>query len=295
MFEESPLGTVSDAVYNRNGWSPPVIFTLGLSTNGDLMTSYLDLAKCQIKHIPTDVLVSLRNEFKIELELRRREERVSSVRQSIQGIAARTSVDRGLLEIANASNILEIPHKINLNMRLPYLRALINQDWSGSFPSGQDDAMKYYVYAHVNPDSAVFSASPEFGGSWGGTPFYIGKGCGQRAYDLKRNQAHGQHLANVLSAGFEPSDIVKIVKDGLTESQALQLEAKYIYFFGSAYDKNAGPLVNLDRTMIPEFKGCMTKYSRAKRENKHWIGKWKNDHAALLSGLATDSPSMRCS
>ncbi len=101
---------------------------------------------------------------------------------------------------------------------------------------------------------------PDIGGKIGGVPFYIGKGCGGRAFDLKRNQAHGQHIKNVIGSGFAAEDIVVIIKDMMTEAEALELEAKWIYCLGTAYDKPAGPLVNIDRSIRPEFIGVMTPY-----------------------------------
>lgn len=65
----------------------------------------------------------------------------------------------------------------------------------------------YYVYAHYRLDNF--------------TPFYIGKGKGDRAYELKRNKHHD-------SITEKYGSIVAIIKDGLTEEEAFELERDMI-------------------------------------------------------------------
>lgn len=122
----------------------------------------------------------------------------------------------------------------------------------------------YYVYAHVDARKDVFKSLPECGGNWRGMPFYIGKGIGRRAYDLKRNQGHGKRIAELLELGMGPNDIVHIAFSGLSERKALEIEAKCIYFFGSIYEPGKrgkrGRLLNLDIPKLPEFSGVMVNY-----------------------------------
>lgn len=139
--------------------------------------------------------------------------------------------------------------------RSKYYKALITQDWSHLYPR-KTEFGDYYVYAHIDPTRAHFSPGKGFGGTYGGTPFYIGKGIGDRAYDLKRNQGHGREIKNLLDLNYTQDRIVKIVFDGLSENRAYELEAKLIYFFGTVYQKNRSKstLLNLDIPKIPEYR-----------------------------------------
>lgn len=260
---------------NPSGW---------VTFKGVFVSFISSLGDCQIRHLPTKVLLQLKTDFHNEIERRKRNEVVESVRAARKKYSKTTIVDRGMLEVANSAALLKIPVEGNAHVRLTYLRALINQNWSHLFQSDCESENKYYVYAHVDPEASPFCSIPEFGGHWGGMPFYIGKGCGQRAYDLKRNQMHGKLIAKALKAGFEPSDIVHIISSGLTESKALEIEAKYIYFFGATYQSKTGCLVNLDQSMVPEFSGVMTRYEKLKKENKHWMSQWTKDNAEILRG-----------
>ena len=73
-------------------------------------------------------------------------------------------------------------------------------------------------------------------------PFYVGKGVGDRAYDLNRNETHRKVRQKLQQFGQEVS--VKILKSGLTEMEALILESKLIDMFGLI--ASGGKLVNLD-------------------------------------------------
>lgn len=161
----------------------------------------------------------------------------------------------GNLAIPNASLI---GHH---NDRRKYLDALLSQSWCGLFAGENLDATPcYYVYAHIDPSAKQTLISRKFGGVVHGTPFYIGKGMGNRAYDLKRNQAHLLRIKDVKRAGIPEKDIVHFFKRGLTEIQALELESKLIYYFGTIYEKNRrGILVNLDIGRRPNFCGEMEK------------------------------------
>lgn len=130
-------------------------------------------------------------------------------------------------------------------------------EWDALYPQSGGEA-KYYVYAHVHPDLCCMEVKDEAGLFVGyridGVPFYIGKGCGDRAYDLSRNEGHGVELRGLKKAGVRPNDIVKIIAENLTESEALKLESKLIYFFGTRYEKGIdGLLVNLDIPRRPEI------------------------------------------
>ena len=80
---------------------------------------------------------------------------------------------------------------------------------------------KFYVYAHYRLDTME--------------PFYIGKGSGERAYDLKRNKIH-----DAISAKY--GHAVVILADNLTEKQAFKYEKKAIetLVYEYNYSINAG-------------------------------------------------------
>jgi len=69
---------------------------------------------------------------------------------------------------------------------------------------------------------------------------------------LKRNQGHGIELNQLLNRGNTPEQIVCIIKDGLSEAEALEIESKLIYFFGTKFERHRrGILVNLDMPSRP--------------------------------------------
>lgn len=104
---------------------------------------------------------------------------------------------------------------------------------------------KYYVYAHCdttypikieNKDALqVFAAS--LGMKY--IPFYIGKGTGDRFLKSDRNRYH----TKIVNKKFNDVDKLIIKKD-LSESEALQLEAKLIDIFGLKIF--GGHLINID-------------------------------------------------
>lgn len=248
------------------------------------MTRKDDWIDSKIEFIPTEYLRNLHAQFGREIERRKVLESAAKVLAVVKKRRILTMPDRGDVERVNGSGLFSLPFKksVHPSMKLPYLRALLCQDWSHLFPSELDESPRYYVYAHVMPGVQIFTASAEFGGNWGGMPFYIGKGCGDRAHHLKRNQAHGQYIAKALKAGFSPQNIVKIISDGLTEKQAYEIEAKYIYFFGTVYEDKLGVLVNLNLSSRPKFTAAMSKYERLQKKNEHWIAQWNKDHADVL-------------
>lgn len=139
-------------------------------------------------------------------------------------------------------------HSIKSKHRTKCLEELLSDDWSSLYPESNGDS-KYYVYAHVDRCKGGFKAG---GIEFGGIPFYIGKGEGRRAFDLKRNEGHGAELRRILNSGRQPGDIVNVLIDGLTESHALCIESKLIHFFGTRFDSQKnGVLVNLSKPLTP--------------------------------------------
>ena len=144
------------------------------------------------------------------------------------------------------------------HQRRKLFEPLMLQDWSSVYPCASKEG-SYYVYAHVDPEAKIFTVRKSMGGNFGGLPFYIGKGTGDRAYNLKRNQGHGKMIRQILGNGWQPEDMVKILFDDLSEERAFEIESKLIYFFGTMYEEERahGTLLNLDTPTKPEFKGTM--------------------------------------
>lgn len=224
------------------------------------------ISKEMLYYISTEDLLRIVEDIKCELRTRKkrdsqikRREFIATLSPDKFGDNERTAFNIQA-EYENSSKTLAI-RNINdpYTNRLRYLDALISQDWSHIYPEN-GGKNNFYVYAHVDPSAHVFVQPVSLGGNYGGEPFYIGKGTGQRAFDLKRNEGHGKKLRSVLER-WEPEDVVHICFEGLTEAKALEIESKLIYFFGTVYQlQRKGVLYNLDVPRVPEFIGTMVKY-----------------------------------
>src|SRR5262249_23520177 len=84
----------------------------------------------------------------------------------------------------------------------------------------------YYVYLHR--DRAT------------GTPFYVGKGKGSRAYDVEGRHPEWHEKVKSLTAGFD----IEIVKNDFTEEEAYDLERELIRKHGKVSD-GTGTLLNI--------------------------------------------------
>jgi len=102
----------------------------------------------------------------------------------------------------------------------------------------------YYVYAYLRSKNS--ERGPKY------SPYYIGKGCGQRAFDPKR----------AIAAPADKSFIV-FLEEGLTETEAFALEKYAVSLYGRI-DKGMGILWN----MTDGGEGCsgviMSEETRAK-------------------------------
>lgn len=77
---------------------------------------------------------------------------------------------------------------------------------------------EYYVYEHWRPDTGVC--------------FYVGKGKGKRAWDMKnmRNRHHMAIASKLTSVGLMVD--VRIIASGMSSEDALKLEVERIFFYG---------------------------------------------------------------
>ena len=95
----------------------------------------------------------------------------------------------------------------------------IDKNNSVYFENKENENREFYVYEHIRLDN--------------NTCFYVGKGKGERAYDLERNDHHDR-ISN------RYGHAVLIIKDNLTEEEAFELERDTIedYVFNLGYGIN---------------------------------------------------------
>lgn len=227
-------------------------------------------------------------------ELNRRKRLQKSIRRKNNHPPPLSSLPKNIEAFSlNSSELRAIPAiSKKIGARTQYLMPLLCQDWSFLYPRSSEFG-DFYVYAHVQPYGPKFSVLREFGGDFGGMPFYIGKGKGRRAYNLKRNEGHGVRLRKLLNDGFSPDDIVHIAFDGLSEGRALEIEAKLIYFFGTVFQKDRKNtfLVNLDVPKTPDFLvPMMGMKSGSSKENRAV----KKEAAAILGQDSEGMEGSQC-
>ena len=126
-----------------------------------------------------------------------------------------------------------------------------------------DESRIYYVYEHIRLDKME--------------PFYIGKGKGERAYDLYRNDHHD-------AITDEYGHAVVIIADHLTEEEAYWLERDtiedYVFNLGNGidikghndYDHELPHLTNMNWGGIGGFSG-LNPYANKTEEEMEEIGK----------------------
>lgn len=248
--------------------------------------------KVDLKHISTDQLKELRELFKQEIKKRRVDKTLDWARRKkiilkpYDPDASLDQIRRDILHY-NSSRCLAFPSTLlqsHPNDRLKYIKCLIGQDWSHLFSVG-DTRKLYYVYAHCDPREKSILCPTELGGVTSGTPFYVGKGTGKRAWSMNRNQGHGLKIKDILRNGFSDFDIVHIFKDGLTEAEAFELESKLIYYFGTKYEENRnGTLLNLDIPDRPNFLDVMKKIPSRKQIHKKKVAKELDDSIISTEG-----------
>jgi hypothetical protein len=116
--------------------------------------------------------------------------------------------------------------------------------WLNIYLTMSSEKRIYYVYAYLRSKNS--ERGPKY------SPYYIGKGCGQRAFNKKR----------AIAAPADKSFIV-FLEEGLTETEAFALEKYAVSLYGRI-DKGMGILWN----MTDGGEGCsgviMSEETRAK-------------------------------
>lgn len=112
---------------------------------------------------------------------------------------------------------------------------------------------KFYVYAHCDKSKPIRAGAhpiSSFLASLGASfePFYIGKGTGDRAFNLNRNGLHRKVKQRLSEVGS--SVVPVILKDDLTELEAVMAESKLIDILGVS--GKAGRLANHDEGVLVE-------------------------------------------
>lgn len=157
--------------------------------------------------------------------------------------------------------------------RIPTHSVLIdflNEDWSYLFTGEYDESEDYYVYYHTDcrkPNTRLRKGEKTI--TFNGRPFYIGKGKGDRYKSKQRSRSHLSIIKNITATGIDEQSIYNIFQSGLSESKALELEAKLITFFGCSseldrkkahfHGMKGGLLINNDPAKRPDDVSRMMK------------------------------------
>ena len=159
---------------------------------------------------------------------------------------------RASAKLIDDKSVRELRRRVNSHRKAKRkVEDWLHHGWLELYPNA-DGERRFYVYAHVRPRSHIITVRPPDGSEamvLPGVPFYIGKGCGDRAFKLARNEGHGAQLREIVQtgAGVEPGNVAHIMRSNLTEAEALRLEAQLIYLFGTKFELGIkGTLVNLD-------------------------------------------------
>ena len=156
----------------------------------------------------------------------------------------RAKIDRRLNQLV----VVEKKYKSNHSSVFDSCNRILEADISFLYTEQKlSNDRKFYVYAHCDPFfnlKADTNGKIAFASTLGlsSLPFYIGKGEGRRAYDLSRNESHRKKRQFIERSGKDVQ--IVLIRDGLTELEALMLESKLIDIFGLT--SFGGWLVNLD-------------------------------------------------
>ena len=134
-----------------------------------------------------------------------------------------------------------------------------------------DNLRRFYVYAFLrNKDS---ESGPKY------SPYYIGKGCGKRAFEK-----HGRVIPMPQDNAY-----IVFIEQNLTERQAFDLEGYCIKIFGRV-DLNTGILRNLTNggdgiSGYQHSAATIQLMSQKARGHQRWLGKKHNKEAKTKMSL----------
>ena len=160
----------------------------------------------------------------------------------------------------------------------------------------------YYVYVYLDPRKlGTFDYAADL--KFGYEPFYVGKGKGARSIShlrLKRynNPSKVSRIEELVQLGYELTDFIIKIKEGLYEKDAFEVEQKTITSIGRLCD-GTGPLTNLTiggdggdtftnnpnkelirdkcKTMLGKKHSEATLALIKKNHPKYWLGKKQSE------------------
>lgn len=155
-----------------------------------------------------------------------------------------------LLELNGSKPLTFAASNYNAEHIMPFLDIMYNMSSNYMILTENNVSNNYYVYAHCDPRKPLnvrtnlkhlFLAS-RFNLKF--EPFYIGKGVGNRANDLNRNDSHRKIRSLIRKDNKEV--IISILDKNLSESDALHKESALMDILGLKSILQSGFLVNLD-------------------------------------------------
>jgi len=165
------------------------------------------------------------------------------------------SIVRAINQLKSAAGCLRpVSKNKDYKRKFEAANAIWDCDISSIYESVRlSDERKFYVYAHCDSSKPIRAGAhpvSTFLASLGAefNPFYIGKGAGDRALNMNRNGLHRKVKQRIQDSGHRVVPV--IMRDGLTELEALMLESKLIDIIGVS--GKSGRLSNHDEGIFVE-------------------------------------------
>ena len=177
------------------------------------------LRDVNLRELPNNVLEALRSAITGELQRRKRFKELEK-RQAQAAVHEERTKEAVKEHWRIPASFPRYAVQTSYKDRRTYLPRLLAQDWSSLFPTSDVTVREHYVYIHYDPRSKPIELKA-MKVLLMGKPFYIGKGSGQRAWDLRRNQGHGKRIKYLRQLGYSDETMVQIICEGLTEQEAL--------------------------------------------------------------------------